>query len=126
MSYSACRGCAGDVPGRLFPIWEHANLWKLRVFNRSTLVIFRKKYPDAEKPLRLWFSIASKARWAGPADIRRVFGTADFLAGNRVVFDIKGNSYRLVVQIKYAPLCIVFIRFVGTHAEYDRIAAGKV
>ena len=55
-----------------------------------------------------------------------MFGTADFLAANRVVFDIKGNSYRLVAQIKYAPLCIVFIRFVGTHAEYDRIDAGKV
>jgi len=55
-----------------------------------------------------------------------VFGTADFLGGNRVVFDIKGNSYRLIAQIKYAPLCIVFIRFVGTHAEYDRIDAGKV
>jgi mRNA interferase HigB len=110
----------------LLPNWEHAILRKLRVFNRSTLVAFWKKHPDAEKPIRLWFSIASKARWGGPADVRRVFGTADFLAGNRVVFDIKGNSYRLVVQIKYAPLCVVFIRFVGTHAEYDRIVAGKV
>ena len=98
----------------------------MRVFNRSTLVTFWKKHPDAEKPLRLWFSIISRARWGGPAEVRRVFGTADFLAGNRVVFDIKGNSYRLVAQIKYAPLCIVFIRFVGTHAAYDRIDAGKV
>ena len=111
---------------RLLPTWEHAILRELRVFNRSTLVSFWKKHPDAEKPLRLWFSIAAKARWGGTADVRRVFGTADFLAGNRVVFDIKGNSYRLVVQIKYAPLCVVFIRFVGTHAEYDRIDAGKV
>jgi mRNA interferase HigB len=98
----------------------------LRVFNRSTLVTFWKKHAGAEKPLRLWFSIVSKARWVGLADVRRVFGTADFLAGNRVVLDIKGNSYRLVVQIKYAPMCVVFIRFVGTHAEYDRIDAGKV
>ena len=111
---------------RLLPIWEHATLYELRVFNRSTIVTFWKKHPDAEKALRLWFSIASKARWGGPADVRRVFGTADFLAGNRVVFDIKGNSYRLVAQIRYAPLCVVFIRFVGTHAEYDRIDAGKV
>jgi mRNA interferase HigB len=98
----------------------------LRVFNRSTLVAFWKKHPDAGKPLRLWFSIVSKAQWAGPADVRRVFGTADFLPSNRVVFDVKGNSYRLVAQIKYRPLFIVFIRFVGTHAEYDRIDAAKV
>ena len=98
----------------------------MRLFNRSTLVAFWKKHADAEKPLRLWFSLVTKAQWAGPADVRRVFGTADFLAGNRVVFDIKGNSYRLVAQITYAPLFLVFIRFIGTHAEYDRIDAGKV
>lgn len=55
-----------------------------------------------------------------------MFGTADFLADNRVVFDIKGNKYRLIAQIKYAPLFLVFIRFVGTHAEYDRIDADEV
>jgi mRNA interferase HigB len=98
----------------------------LRVFNRSTLVAFWRKHPDAEHALRLWFAVVGKANWGSPADVRRVFGTADFLADNRVVFDIKGNSYRLVAQIKYAPLCIVFIRFIGTHAEYDRIDAGKV
>jgi mRNA interferase HigB len=98
----------------------------LRVFNRSTLVAFWKRHRDAENPLRLWFAVVAKAQWNGPADVRRVFGTADFIAGNRVVFDIKGNSFRLVAQIKYAPLCIVCIRFIGTHAEYDRIDAGKV
>lgn len=55
-----------------------------------------------------------------------MFGSADFLANNRVVFDIKGNRYRLIVQIKYSPLLLVFIRFVGTHAEYDRVDANKV
>jgi mRNA interferase HigB len=98
----------------------------LRIFNRSTLAAFWKKHPDAEKPLRLWFSIVAKARWGSTIDVSRLFRTADFLAGNRVVFDIKGNSYRLVAQIKYAPVFIVFIRFIGTHAEYDRIDAGKV
>ena len=110
----------------MLPGWDRATLCILRVFNRSTLVAFWKKHGEAEKPLRLWFAVVAKARWSGPADVRRVFGTADFLADNRVVFDIKGNSYRLVAQIKYAPLCIVFIRFVGTHAEYDRIDAEKV
>lgn len=70
--------------------------------------------------------MVSRANWKGPEDIRRVFGSADFLADNRVVFDIKGNSYRLVAQVKYAPLFLVYIRFVGTHAEYDRIDAAKI
>ena len=72
------------------------------------------------------FSIVERAAWTGPDDVRAVFGSADFLPGNRVVFDIKGNSYRLVAQLKYGPLFLVFIRFVGTHSEYDRIDAAKV
>lgn len=87
---------------------------------------FWTKHPDAQGPLRLWFSIVQRASWNGPAEIREIFGAADFVANNRVVFDIKGNSYRLVVQFKYAPLFLAFIRFVGTHAEYDRIDANKV
>jgi mRNA interferase HigB len=70
--------------------------------------------------------MVEKAAWSGPAQVRRAFGSADFLAGNRIVFDIKGNSYRLVVQVKYAPLFLVFVRFLGTHAEYDRVDANKV
>lgn len=70
--------------------------------------------------------MVEKAAWSGPAEIRAVFGSVDFLAKNRVVFDIKGNSYRLVAQVKYAPLFLVFVRFVGTHAEYDRIDANEV
>ena len=70
--------------------------------------------------------MVEKAAWSTPAQVRSVFGFADFLAGNRIVFDIKGNTYRLVVQVKYAPLFLVFIRFVGTHAEYDRIDAQTV
>ena len=70
--------------------------------------------------------MVEKAAWSGPAQVRATFRTADFLSGNRVVFDIKRNSYRLVVQVKYAPLFLVFVRFLGTHAEYDRIDANKV
>jgi mRNA interferase HigB len=87
---------------------------------------FSSPNPDAEQPLRLWFTVVEKAAWSGPAQVRAVFGSADFLADNRVVFDIKGNTYRLVVQVKYAPLFLVFIRFVGTHSEYDRIDANKI
>ena len=98
----------------------------MRILSRSTLVDFWTRHRDAEQPLRLWFTLVEKASWKGPADVKAVFGTADFLQGNRVVFDIKGNAYRLIAQVKYAPLCLVYIRFVGTHAEYDRIDAGKV
>ena len=70
--------------------------------------------------------MVQRAAWSGPADVRAVFGSADFLANNRVVFDIKGNTYRLVAQIKYGPLFLVFIRFVGTHAAYDRIDANRI
>jgi mRNA interferase HigB len=70
--------------------------------------------------------MVEKAAWSNPAQVRAVFGAADFLGNNRIVFDIKGNTYRLVAQVKYAPLFLVFIRFVGTHAEYDRIDVNKV
>jgi mRNA interferase HigB len=98
----------------------------LRIFSRQTLVEFWKKHPDAEQSLRLWFLMVERAAWSGPSDVSAVFGSADFLAGNRVVFDIKRNAYRLVAQIKYGPLFLVFIRFVGTHGQYDRIDASKV
>ena len=70
--------------------------------------------------------MVEKASWSNPAEVRALFGSADFLANNRVVFDIKGHTYRLIVQVRYAPLFLVFIRFVGTHAEYDRVDASKV
>jgi mRNA interferase HigB len=98
----------------------------LRIFNRATLVAFWTKHEDAEGPLRLWFSMVERANWTGPSELRAVFGSADFLADNRVVFDIKGNRYRIVAQIKYAPLCLVYIRFIGTHADYNEINARKV
>lgn len=110
----------------MIPGWERATVLELRIFSRNTLVEFWKKHPDAEQPLRLWFSMVEKAAWTSPVEVRAVFGSADFLPNNRVVFDIKGNTYRLVAQVKYGPLFLVFIRFVGTHAEYDRIDANKV
>jgi mRNA interferase HigB len=98
----------------------------VRIFSRSTLIAFWKRHRDVEAALRLWFSQVEKATWQGPADVRAMFGTADFIANNRVVFDIKGNAYRLIVQVRYAPFCLVFIRFIGTHAEYDRVDAATV
>ena len=98
----------------------------MRIFSRGTLIAFWEKHPDAEDPLRLWFSMVERAAWAGPADVRAAFRSADFVAGNRVVFNIKGNAYRLIAQVKYGPLFLVYIRFIGTHAEYDRVDAATV
>jgi mRNA interferase HigB len=80
----------------------------------------------AEQPLRAWFQEVEGASWKGPVEVRARYGTADFVAGNRVIFDIRGNKYRLVAQVKYGPLFLVYIRFLGTHAEYDKIDASTI
>lgn len=67
-----------------------------------------------------------RASWKGPAEVRARYRSADFVAGNRVVFNIRGNNYRLVVAVKYAPIFLVYVRFLGTHAEYDQIDATTV
>lgn len=81
---------------------------------------FWEEHPRAESPLRAWHALVSKADWSGPADIRRMFGTADFVGDNRVIFDIGGNNYRLVVHVAYR-YHRVLIKFVGLHKDYDCI-----
>jgi len=72
-------------------------------------------------PLRTWFAIVSKARWASPADIKFQFGNAvDFVADNRVIFDIGGNKFRLIVFVAYKAFRVI-VKFIGTHADYDKI-----
>ncbi len=90
------------------------------------MIEFWTKHPETEAALRLWFSIVERAAWTTPADVRATFRSADFVANERVIFDIKGNKFRLVAQVRYAPIFVVFIRFVGTHAEYDRIDATRI
>ena len=80
---------------------------------------------DAEQPLRAWFGEVSKADWSKPADIKQQYRSASFIGGSRVVFNIGGNKYRLVVALKYEAR-IVFSRFIGTHAAYDKIDAEEV
>ena len=75
--------------------------------------------------MKSWFREASDADWNGPKEIKREFPSASFLADNRVVFNIKGNKYRLIVKMNY-EYQMTWIRFVGTHAEYDKIDAGKI
>ena len=93
----------------------------MQVIARRTLRQFWERHPPAEGPLRVWFSLVTKAAWAGPMDVKRQFGkTVDFVADNRIIFDLGGNKYRLVVHVSYG-FGRVLVKFIGTHAEYDRI-----
>ncbi len=97
----------------------------MRVIARKSLRDFWERHPDAEGPLKAWFHEAEKARWRGPSDIKARYAAASFVGGGRVVFNIAGNRYRLVTVVRYR-FGFVFIRFVGTHAEYDRIDAEAI
>ena len=97
----------------------------MRIFSRSTLAEFWELHPDAEPPLRAWFHEVEQASWKSPTEVRARYGSADFVK-DRVVFDIRGNHYRLVAAVRYAPLFLVYIRFVGTRAAYDRIDVATV
>jgi mRNA interferase HigB len=92
----------------------------MRIIARSTLREFWLKHSDAEQPLKAWFEDASRSSWQSPSDIKEIYANASIIANNRVIFNIKGNSYRLVVHVRY-DLGIVFIRFIGTHSDYDKI-----
>ena len=80
---------------------------------------------DAEQPLRAWVHVVKAADWSRPTDVKRMFRGADILPGGRVIFDIGGNKYRLVAAVHYRGQR-VYVRFVGTHAEYDRIDATTI
>lgn len=93
----------------------------MQITARRTLRQFWERHPRAEVPLKNWFQIVDKADWNAPADVKRMFGTTvDFIGDNRLIFDIGGNKYRLVVHVAYA-FRRVLIKFIGTHAEYDNI-----
>lgn len=83
------------------------------------------RHPDAEQPLKAWYDEARHADWIAPQDIRNRYASASFVGKNRVVFNIKGNDYRLIAAVAYR-FQAVYIKFVGTHAEYDRVDAATV
>jgi mRNA interferase HigB len=100
----------------------------MRVIALSTLRSFwagKPAYADAREPTLAWYRHVLRADWNSPADVKREFGAASILRDGRVVFNIGGNKYRLVVWINYAYR-VVYIRFIGTHAQYDRIDAQKI
>jgi mRNA interferase HigB len=97
----------------------------MRIISRRRLVEFWEVHPDAKQPLRAWYTETKKASWNSPAEIKEIYRSVSILSNNRVVFNIKGNTYRLIVVVEYSQ-GKMFIRFVGTHAEYDRIDATSI
>ena len=97
----------------------------MRVIAVSTLRAFWEHHPDAEQPLKAWYEEATSSTWTQPADINAQYRSATVLKNGRVVFNIKDNDYRLIVAIAY-KLQIVYVKFVGTHKEYDAVDAETV
>lgn len=97
----------------------------MRIFNRSTLFQFGRRHPDADQPVRAWYAEVTAAKWNSPAEIKARYPHASLLGKKRVVFNLGGNKYRLIVEIDY-PHQLVFVQFLGTHAQYDRIDAETV
>lgn len=97
----------------------------MRIIAKRALREFWKRHPDAEEPLLAWYREVEQEDWDAPAKVKAKYGNASIVGENRVVFNIKGNDYRLVVKINY-PHRVVYIRFLGTHAEYDGINVEEV
>jgi mRNA interferase HigB len=93
----------------------------MQVIAFRSLRLFWQQHPQAETPQRTWYATVSRAIWEKPADVKEQFGSAvDFVADNRAIFDMGGNKFRLIVFVAYKAHRVL-IKFVGTHAEYDRI-----
>ena len=97
----------------------------MRIISIASLKQFWETHNQAEQPLKAWVDEVKKAQWKTPQDIKDKYRSADFLSNNRVVFNIKGNDYRLIVAVAYR-FQAVYIKFVGTHAEYDKTDADTV
>lgn len=97
----------------------------MRIIAKRTLRTFWEREPRAEQPLKSWYAIASKADWSSPIDVKTAYKSASFVGKDRVVFNIVGNRYRLIVRFDFMHR-IGFVRFVGTHAEYDAVDASRV
>jgi mRNA interferase HigB len=92
----------------------------MRIYAKSTLREFWEEHADAQAALKTWYAVVRIAEWKSPADVKKRYPEASILPNNRVVFNIKGNDYRLVAAVHY-DMQRVFVRFVGPHKDYDRI-----
>ena len=96
-----------------------------RIFAKSTLRVYWEKHPDSEQYLKTWFDTAMNSEWRTPNEVKMTYANASILKNSRIVFNIKGNSYRLVAKFNFEKQWI-FIRFIGTHAEYDNIDSNTI
>jgi mRNA interferase HigB len=97
----------------------------VRIISKKYLIQFWELHRESEQPLKAWYDEAVKANWRSPQEIKEQYRSASFIANNRVVFNIKGNDYRLIVAIAYR-FGALYIKFIGSHAEYDRINAKTI
>lgn len=97
----------------------------MRIIAISTLKDYWEKHPDAKLPLCEWYIKVERAEWESFSDMRKDFNSVDYVGNQHYVFNIKGNNYRLVVAIKFTPK-LVYIRFVGSHDEYDKIDVTRI
>ena len=97
----------------------------IRIISRKPLKKLAEKHARSKEPMDAWYREVKEARWRTFADVRVLYGSADVVAGNRVVFNIGGNKYRLVVKIVY-KVGVLYVKFIGTHEEYDKIDPATV
>lgn len=97
----------------------------MRIIALKTLRDFWKRYPDSEEALKSWYAVTTKADWKTPSEVKASYRNASILREGRVVFNIAGNKYRLIVWINY-PYRVVYVRFVGTHKQYDSVNAQTI
>lgn len=115
---------AWRAPGcQKVPKWDYHQ--RMKVIALATLRKFWKRFPESEQPLKAWHDEATHAEWKQPAEIKAHYRSASILKNRRVVFNIKGNDYRLIVAVAY-KVGVVYIKFVGTHAQYDAVDAETV
>ena len=96
-----------------------------RIFAKSTLREFWESRPDSEQYLKTWYDTTMNSNWKSPNDVKQTYASASILKDNRIVFNIKGNTFRLVTKFNFEKQW-VFIRFIGTHSEYDKINANTI
>lgn len=97
----------------------------MRIVAKKILREFWERHSDSEEQLKTWYNEASKSKWTNPKEIKNEYPKASILKSGRVVFNICGNKYRLITQINYTRKW-VFVRFIGTHNDYDKIDADKI
>ena len=96
-----------------------------RIFAKSTLREFWEKHPDSEQYLKTWYDTAMNANWKTPNDVKQSYANASILKDSRIIFNIKGNSYRLVIKFNFEHQ-LAFVRFLGSHSDYDKIDANNI